>query len=303
MKLNSLLNSMTSRVGLKALTLRKHTPAILFGAGVVGVVATVVLASRATLKLESVIDEAQNNLDIAKQLEDERYSENDRQRDIAMIYAKATGKIVRLYAPAFILGTVSIAALTGSHIVLTRRNVALTAAFAAVDKGFRQYRDRVKNELGEQKDREFLYGTIDREIVEETEEGPKVTTVTEIDPNGFSMYSVFFDEFNPNWTRGSEGPHYNQMFLRCQQQFANDMLRARGYVFLNDVYEMLGFPRTKAGQIVGWVIDGGNSDNYIDFGIFKGNEWDTKQFLRGYETSVRLDFNVDGNILDLIDPQ
>lgn len=297
MKLNKIVNAVTSKVGLKMLTAKKHAPATMFAAGVVGIVATVVVASRATLKLDGIVEEAHNNLDLANNLKDERYSETDRQRDIALIYAKATGKIVKLYAPAFILGTVSIAALTGSHVVLTRRNVALTAAYAAVDKGFRQYRNRVMSELGEEKDREFLYGTVEKEIVEETAEGPVVRTAKVVDPDGYSMYARFFDEHNRNW---SKDWGYNQIFLRCQQNYANDMLKARGFVFLNDVYDMLGIERTKAGQIVGWVLDGGNSDNFIDFGIFDKNFSDTMQFISGNERSVRLDFNVDGNILDLI---
>lgn len=300
MNLNSVMNAVTSKVGLKSLVVRKHTPAILFAAGVVGVVATVVVASRATLKLEEVIDDAKEKLEIAANLKSELYSESDRQQDIAMIYAKATGKVVRLYAPAFVLGTVSIAALTGSHIILTRRNVALTAAYAVLDKSFRKYRERVVGELGEEKDRGFLYGTVQREIVEETDEGPKVSVVTEVDPDGYSMYSRFFDEHNRNWNREIM---YNQIFLKNQQNYANDILKSRGYVFLNDVYDMLGFERTKAGQIVGWVLDGGNSDNFIDFGIFQGNFHDTMRFLSGNERSVRLDFNVDGNILGYINPE
>jgi hypothetical protein len=301
MSLKSIANALTSKVGLKSLVVQKHTPAILFGAGVVGVVATVVLASRATLKLESVIDLAQADLadvEKAKALEDPRYTETDRQRDMAMIYAKATTKIVRLYAPAVIVGTISIGALTGAHVILNRRNAALTAAYAIVDKGFRAYRERVVGELGEEKDLEFLYGTREREIVEETETGPVVKTIKEIDPQGFSMYARFFDETNVNWNRQQS---FNQIFLRCQQNYANDLLKSRGYVFLNDVYDMLGMERTKAGQIVGWVLDGGNSDNYIDFGIFtRGNPHDSMRFVVGEERSIRLDFNVDGNILDLI---
>jgi hypothetical protein len=87
--------------------------------------------------------------------------------------------------------------------------------------------------------------------------------------------------------------------LRGQQQYANDLLHARGYVFLNDVYDMLGIDRTKEGQIVGWVYNKNNEvgDNFVDFGILETNR-ETED--GSYEPAILLDFNVDGNILDLI---
>ena len=92
------------------------------------------------------------------------------------------------------------------------------------------------------------------------------------------------------------------MYLRHQQNYANELLRSRGYVFLNDVYDMLGIRRTKAGQIVGWVYDekNPNIDNYIDFGIYNVHYEGARDFVNGFECSILLDFNVDGPIIDLI---
>ena len=110
----------------------------------------------------------------------------------------------------------------------------------------------------------------------------------------YSPYAVFFDEASAAWTKI---PECNKMFLLQQQNFANDKLRARGYLFLNEVYEMLGLPRTRAGQLIGWVYDAKNpvGDNYVDFNIFNTRN---REFVNGFEKSVLLDFNVDGNILD-----
>ena len=108
-----------------------------------------------------------------------------------------------------------------------------------------------------------------------------------------SQYARFFDETCPSWSKNSEA---NLMFLKLQQQFANDMLKARGVLYLNEVYAMLGIPRTKAGQVVGWKYDLENpsGDNYVDFGIFDEKN---KSFVNGFERSILLDFNVDGIII------
>ena len=109
-----------------------------------------------------------------------------------------------------------------------------------------------------------------------------------------SCYAKFFDESCATWTKDSE---FNLMYLRTQEQYANEKMRRQGYLFLNDVYEMLGMPRTKAGQVVGWMYDEKNpgGDNYVDFGIYAAHN---RNFVNGYGQSVLLDFNVDGMILD-----
>lgn len=111
-----------------------------------------------------------------------------------------------------------------------------------------------------------------------------------------SQYARFFDEGSPAWSKDSE---YNLMFLKQQQQYANDLLKKRGHIFLNEIYDMLGIPRTKAGAVVGWVYDENNpiGDNYVSFGI---TDERNANFVNGYEKSVLLDFNVDGNIWDKI---
>lgn len=295
MKLTAIKNVITSKVGRQILTVQKHSPALLFGAGVVGIVGTVVLASRATLKLDEVLEEAQDDLEKARTLESAKYSEQDRQRDMVLIYVRTAGQITRLYAPSIILGGLAIAALTGSHVILTRRNLAVTAAYAALDRGFRDYRARVVKELGVDKDREFRYAMEDREIVEDGKTGPKVTTIKQPGAEAASIYARFFDEYSVNWSKTHS---YNQMFLNCQQNFANDLLNSRGHVFLNEVYDMLGIPRSREGAVVGWLK--GNGDDHVDFGIFEGNRHSGMRFAMHHERSVLLDFNVDGIIYDKI---
>lgn len=302
MNLTIVKNKITSKVGRQILITQKHSPVILFGVGVTGFVAAAVLASHATLKMDAVLREAEetrNKIDTLaeEQLKDNRaeYTAEDAKKDKALNKVKLAGKIAKLYAPAFVVGVVSIGALTGSHVILTRRNVGLTAAYAALDKGYRDYRSRVIKEFGEEKDREFRYDLVDREIAIETDEGPVVKTVKVAGPNGKSPYVVCFDESNPNWQRD---PMYNQTFLRIRQSYADDMLHANGHVLLNDVFDMLGMKRTSAGAVVGWVRN--NGDNYIDFGVFNDIE-EGKSFVKGDERSIWLDFNVDGVVYDLIE--
>ena len=301
MKLTAVKTLVTSKFGRQVLQVRKHSPVLLFGAGIVGVVATAVLASRATLKLDETLDETNYDLDrIRDSVIHENYSETDRQRDMAIVYAKAAGKVARLYGPSMLIGMASVAALTGSHVILTRRNTAIMAAYAVLDRGWREYRARVVNELGVDKDLEFRHGTtlcLADEV--DVENGITPGTIVGKMVGGASVYARFFDEFSPNWEKA---PGYNSMFLSCQQNFANDLLRSRGHVFLNDVYDMLGIPRSKEGAVAGWIYDLKNKeiDNRIDFGIFDVNQHEGMRFVLGHNDAVLLDFNVDGLIWDKI---
>lgn len=296
MNLNGVKSVVTSKMGRQILKLRKESPTLLFVAGVAGVVGATVLACRATLKLDDILAEMEETLDKVEAFEAPSYSTQDRNRDMLIIRARAIGKIAKVYSPAIIIGGLSVASLTGSHVTLKRRNLGLMAAYAALEKGFDEYRERVKKELGTDKDLEFHYDLQDVEVAEETPKGTtKKSTQKRIGPNRASIYAVCFDESNPNW---QPTDHYNQFYIQANQGYANDLLQSRGHVFLNDVYDMMGFPRTSAGAVVGWVK--GNGDNYIDFGVFEGDRESGMRFVRGEEHSIWLDFNVDGVIYDKI---
>lgn len=305
MNLKPLKNLVTSKVGRQVLKVRKHSPAILFVGGIVGVVGTAVLASRATLKLDDILAEAHEKIEKVKTTDVSEivgvdYDEEARHKDLVIVYVQTAIKIGRVYAPALGLGILSIAALTGSHVILTRRNAALTAAYALLDKGFRDYRARVEKELGAEKERELRYGLEEREVFDD--DLGKVVKTKDFMRNG-SIYARCFDETNMNWQKGPD--RYNQFFLATTQQYANDKLRAQGHLFLNEVYDLLGFERSKEGAVVGWIwnpCDGSPSqgDGYVDFGIFVGDRESGLRFARGVERSVWLDFNVDGIIYDKI---
>lgn len=294
-------NGVSTRFARQVLIIQKNSPTLLFGAGVVGVIATVVLSSRATLKIEDILDEAQRKLELAKRghaANLKEYSEQDYRKDVAFAYVEGTTAIAKLYGPAFIVGVVSIGSLVGSHHILTKRNAGLMAAYASLMKGFDEYRARVLGEVGPDKERELRYGSETREVLEETKRGePKVKKVTRVSSDIPSIYAKFFDEGSSSFRRD---PEWNNIFLHAQQQFANDKLHARGHLFLNEVYDALGIEHTKAGAVVGWVMSKDDSDNYVDFGLYDIENQHARDFVNGREGAILLDFNVDGVILDKI---
>lgn len=287
----------------------KHSPEILMGVGVVGVVTGTVMACRATLKLNDILEEAQETRDKIKEVAsnpnyEDKYTEEDAKKDLAVNYIQTGVKVAKLYAPAVAVGVAGVGCVLASHDIMKKRNVALSAAYLTVDKSFKEYKQRVVDRFGEEVEKEIRYGIKAEEIVETVvdEEGNETTvteTVKTMNPTLYSDYARFFDEASPCW---QNDPEYNLMFLRAQQQYANDLLRAKGRLFLNDVYEMLGIEKTKAGQIVGWVYDreNPNGDNFVDFGIYDMSKERVRAFVNGYETNILLDFNVDGNIWDLM---
>lgn len=295
-----------NRTGLK---LKKHSPEILLAAGVVGVVASGVMACKATLKVEEIIDDAKHKIDTIHEVSAdptmaEKYSEEDSKKDLAIVYTQTAVKLIKLYGPSVALAGVSIGCMIGSNRILNKRNVALAAAYATVDKGFKEYRGRVIERFGKELDKELKYGIKAKEIEEVSvdEKGKEVSTkstVEVMDPNSYSPYSIIFDDGNTGW---DPDPELTKYFLIQQQNWANERLKAKGHLFLNEVYDMLGAKRTKAGAQVGWVYDEKNpvGDNYVDFGIFDIYNPKSRDFVNGYEKVIVLDFNVDGVILDLI---
>lgn len=292
--------SITSKVALAGLKLSKHSPHILFGAGIVGVAASGILASRATLKLEYVLDEHQamsNKIADAFETADS-YGVKERRHDLALLYTRTTVEITKLYGPALVVGGLAVAALTGSHRILTKRNAALTAAYAAVDKGFKEYRSRVVEDQGAEKDLEYYKGLKTESVTETSEDGKSVTVTEKTVVTAGSPYGVLFHSGNPNW---EDRPELNYLFIRGVQNYANDKFKAQGFLFLSDVLDELGFEQTKASRIVGWHKNSKNGDNYVDFGVFENvNDLRVWEYLTGREGELRLDFNVDGVVHDLL---
>lgn len=306
----TIVNKMTKVFHKTSFKVKKYSPEILVVAGVVGTVASAVMACKATTKLNDILEESKETIDkIHDAAENEaladKYTPEDAKKDLALTYVQTGVKLVKLYGPSVALGTLSIGCILSSNNILRKRNVALAAAYATVDKSFKEYRGRVIEKFGEAVDRELKYNIKEKKVEEtvvdpETGKEKKVKKTIQVsDIDGYSEYARFFDDGCTGWEKDAE---INLMFLRSQQQYANDLLRSRGRLFLNEVYRMLGIPETKAGQVVGWVYDEEHpiGDNYVDFGIYDLNKPKNRDFVNGYERTVLLDFNVDGNIWELM---
>lgn len=298
------------KVGFK---LKKHSPEILIVTGVIGIVTSTVMACKATTKVNDIVDETKDMVDkIHDSVENkkhtsdgEEYTQEVANKDLTIVYAQTGLKFVKLYGPAVAIGIASIGCIVGSNHILRKRNIALAAALTAMETSFKEYRGRLIDRFGKDLDRELRFGIKAKEVEEKVvDEKGKETTVTKtvevVDPNAIhSIYSVVFCEGNSGWTRNAE---LNKVFLIQQQNYANDKLKLNGVLTLNEVYDMIGAPRTAYGQIAGWVYtdDSSIGDNFVDFGIFDVNNEKACDFVNGYEKSIILDFNCIGNILEYI---
>ena len=283
-----------------AFGIRKHSPEILVAFGITGTVIGAVMACKATTKIGSVLEKAKKDLEPIHKIQ--------AKKDLTIVYVQTGVRFIKLYAPSVILGALSMASILASTSILKKRNIALAAAYATVDRGFKEYRHRVIERFGEEIDHELRYNIKAKEIEERiTDENGKETIVKKKmmvadDPNQYSDFARFFDDGCNGWDKNAE---YNLMFLRSEQNYANDRLKSRGYLFLNEVYERLGIKPTKAGQVVGWIYDPDNpeydGDGYVDFGIYEIGRKTSRDFVNGLERTILLDFNVDGPILDRIE--
>lgn len=308
---NEFITKAGRRLSMASFTLKKHSPEIMMVAGVVGVITSAVLACRATLKVHDILDEAKENVDTIHECKNNdalsaEYTEEDSNKDLFIVYCQTAWGLTKLYAPSILLGAASITSIFMSNGILRKRNAQLVAAYAVLDRSFKQYRERLKEKYGDKADYELFHNikaeTIKKIVTDENgNEHEEEETVAKTTDNNDSGFSVLFDPSNPNWTKD---PNHNLYFLKSQQAWANDQLQRKGYLFLNDVYRALGYKEIAAGQIVGWLYRPNDEkyagDSYIDFGIFNMQDEAIRRFLNGDENCLWLDFNIDGTMYDKI---
>jgi archaellum component FlaF (FlaF/FlaG flagellin family) len=306
--MNNFLQSIIKFTNTVAMKTKKNSPTILMITGIACGMGTVVAASIASTKVGKTTAEVKENVEqVNKALETgvtnagESYSEEDSKKDLRIIYIQAGLKYAKLYAPAAALGALSIISLLASHNIISKRYVAMSAAYASVDKSFKEYRKRVVDRFGEDTDTELRYGVKaeTKEVTVTDPETGEVKTVNQStlisDPNLTSDYAVYFDKTTS--TEWDEIMDMNYYFISAQESVANKKLDAtifngRKGIFLNEIYDMLGLPRTAAGQIVGWTTDG--PDGYIKIKIHRVEREVNGEVI----PSLVLDFNVEGNIWD-----
>lgn len=308
----SIMTNLTRNMYKVGFKFKKHSPEILVVTGAVGAVASAVLACKATMNLQDILDKKKKNLAQIEQMTQpdetgaEVITQEEAKKAVVAVHAQTGLELAKLYGPSLALGAASLAMIFASHGILHKRNLAWAAAYMSLDNNFKGYRKRLVERLGEDLDRELEKGIkieeVEEEIIDENGKKKKVKKKVEVrDPEARSDYARCFDETCFAWTKSAED---NKHFLLIQQNVANERLQRQGFLFLNDVYEMLGFQKTGTGQIVGWIYrpeDPGHlGDNYVSFGIFDLDSEAARRFVNGYERSIWLDFNIDGPIVNEI---
>jgi len=297
----------TRAFGMSKLVAKKYSPELLLGLGIVGGVAAAVMAARAHKRAEEALKDERYDVSMVNETAQYVNREDeaevvDYRKALVQVYTRYGLGLAKVYGPSVALGIASIVSLVGSHGIMSRRSASLMAAYALIQEGFSSYRERVVEELGIEKDHDFLHG-LKEEVVTVEEINPetgrknkvKKTVKTRVEGHR-SVYARLFDEANS--MQFKRDPKLNLFFLTSQQNYANDLLRARGYLFLNEVYNMLGMDWTPAGQMVGWVWGRDEEkDAFVDFGL---GHTDNQAFVLGLEDVAYLDFNVDGPIYELI---
>lgn len=291
------------------LGVKKHSPEILVATGIGTGIVAAIIACKQTIKANDIIAEARKNLQNIEDVKElaanneVEYTEENEQEDRNTIGMQVTIGIVKAYALPVGLGVLSITCILAGHHVLKKRNVALAAAYSALSTDFMNYRKRVVDKYG--KDVDFmLKNGLEKQIVANQVVDPETGEVKETkeevltyDGDKLSQYARIFDEVgSTQWTPSAD---HNRAFLLMEQNYFNERIRTRGYIFLNEVYERLGFRPTKAGSVVGWVYQNADYEG-IDFGIFTAHTQKAAEFLEGTEPSIILDFNVQGDILSLV---
>lgn len=304
-----IMNKLSRSAGMAGLKLRKHSPEILIGTGIVGGVVSAVMACKATTKLNDILEDRKEQLEAVNAVTEseeyaDKYTEEDKNKAIGLVNAKTGLKLVKLYGPSVALGTASIVCILAGNNIMRKRAVALAAAYATVDQSFKDYRSRVIERFGKDLDRELKYNIKSKEIekivVDEDGKEHVQKEIVEVAELRDNEYAKFYDDGCLGWTKD---PEANKKFLLMQQSQANKILQSQGYLFLNDVYAMLGIPKTRAGFHVGWLYRENDpmyaGDNFVDFGIFDINRPKARDFVNGHERVILLDFNV-VEILDII---
>lgn len=302
----------SKKAGRAELIVKKNSPEILLGIGIVSFFGTIVTACRATLRADEVLEYHNQKIkDIheAKEVVDQNpkeeleYDDYLYRQDIGHQYLKTVGNMAKLYAPSVALGALSLTCILVSRNIMQKRYLGVVAAYNGLSTVFEEYRKRVRDEYGESLDRHFRYGTTYDTLTEigVDENGKKKKNKVDVEQTDSSLICPsddscrFFDSTNPNW---DQNPQFSMMFLRGQQNILNDILHTRGHVFLNEVYDALGFPHTPQGAVLGWLD--GEGDDCIDFGLYDSNKDSVRRFVNGVDNVILLEFNHDGPIWDRI---
>lgn len=286
--------SVTRIAGNTALKLRATSPTILVVTGVVGFGVTAVMAAKASRKAEKPIEEFHKE---RFAIQHAGLTEQQEKSEIIALYRTTGLDLAKVYGPTVVVGTLSAASILYGHQLLSRRHVATMLAYSGLQEQFLAYRGRVAKTIGEKLEEDIYNGAHGEWVEDPDHKGEyKLEPIWDGSLDHDSYLRPWFDEANPNWTRD---PVQRKMFLTSCQSYANNRLEIYGHVMLNEVLDGLGFPRQPEGFVAGWLRRPDGS-SYIDFGLLASRDPEVIDFLEGRRSSVRLNFNIDGDVQALM---
>lgn len=282
--------------------IQQKSPEIFLGLGIASMAGALAVTVVATVKAHDILDDHKEHLvninEAADDADNTTYDANDLAHDTKLAYARLAKKLVLAYGPAVMLAGTSMFCFCKGQSILKARNAALSTALAGVTDQFRRYREKVIDKYGAEVDEEMRYAVANETV--KGEDGKKHTVRTmSSEVAGYGPYARVFDDTNTNW-QGSVA--YVKQWLEGCEAHCNAILNGRGVLYLNEVYDMLGFDRTPVGQTHGWVYDPRRDvdTNWVDFGMKDFAKPNSKAWQLGETDVIILDFNVDGYILDKV---
>lgn len=286
------LETIKKGIGRTKLTMIRKSPEITLALGIGTSIAAVGYTVWATIKAVETYNDTVQKLEQAERVLD---NEEEKEDAIEKIKLHRTLEWVKLYAPAIALETASILFTVKSHKIMKGRNAALVMSVAAATKELNDYRQRVRDAIGEEQEKDIFNDASTFTVTHMHEDGTSEEEVVKKN-NHESQYAAFFDAASSAWENDTV---YNLSFLKTKLLLLNNRLRLEGHMFLNDVYRALGLPETKAGQYVGWVVGSVDGDGVIKFiNVATGENIDDLDDLD--DPTVLIDFNVDGDIINIL---
>jgi len=291
------MSFITRAYGASKLLLKAKAPTIMVVGGVSSMGVGTVLACKKTLHIEEVMEQhvvTLEKIQTGLEMELEGYSPEHARADRFKVYARIGVDTGKLYAVPGVFLVGGAALVFGGHRILLQRNATLAIAYTGLAKAFESYRNRVAQSYGEMAENAIARGGVVQGAREDL--GDKVYEVTS-DPNEDpDPYNRVFQQGDSEAWQNDLG--VNKMFIAMQQKFAQERLARRGYLYLNEVYEALGFPESAISRVVGWKVtrnpDGSKNFPHVDFGLdkpyFDDYKWSSMN-------AIYLDFNCQGLIV------
>lgn len=272
-------------IRMTAFKAKQHAPEIMAISGGIGACVGFVMGCKASMKVPAIMEEHAND----KKVIETTISEPETQKKATThLYLNTTKKFVVNYGPAVTVFTLSLGTIFGSTYIFRKRSAEYAAAYSAITTAYTQYRNRVVDKFGAEVDNDLLFGAEEIEVPVEGKKKPEKKTIYNDPVDDFSQ---IYQDGCIGWTKD---PVHNKQMVYAFLRMANDKLQRQGYLYLEDVYKMLGFYPTIVSKKAGWIYDpeyNGGQYGIVDFGLDDPNSLSAARFKEGLERNVNLKFN------------